>query len=517
MSIAKLKPLRVFISLAFFLAITIFFLDIRREISHEIFDFFLYLQFIPSLLDFIAAPAALALGFAIFLILTAFFGRIYCSSVCPLGTLQDAVTRIANRFRKRKKLKSFKFVYYKPNNILRYCVLAAVVGIFVFGSAFGIIALDPYSVFGRFLSDAARPLLALLNNFLSRSLESFDIYYFYQIDLKALSMGATVFSIAFIAGVVVMSAGWGRLYCNTICPVGALLGLAAKFSVFKLAVADEKCNGCGLCERTCKANCIKSEDKYIDFSRCVMCLNCFASCPDNAFEFRFKARKLEKSAPPQPDFARRDLLAKSVALTLPLLAASCSSGGKKTAAGEVPVVPPGAGSLERYSLQCTACHLCVAACPSKVLHPTFFNAGRLGFMQPEMNYDASYCNFDCVICSQVCPSGAILPIDVERKKTLQLGVVKLVEDDCVVFADGTDCGSCAEHCPTKAVRMIPYKDISAPTTNPEICVGCGACQYACPTDPKAIFVIANPIHKTAKKPEIKELDETFNPEEEFPF
>ncbi len=196
----------------------------------------------------------------------------------------------------------------------------------------------------------------------------------------------------------------------------------------------------------------------------------------------------------------------------------------KPAQRDVPVSPPGSFSIDNFTSACTACTLCVSACPTHVLQPSFLEYGLLGIMQPRMDYIAGYCNFDCTKCSEVCPTGAISPIELKKKKTTQLGIAKFVKQNCVVETEGTDCGACAEHCPTKAVRMVPYmNNISIPKVTDDLCIGCGACEYACPLEPKykAIYVNGNEVHQKATEPEIEEITEPKEPEEgaseEFPF
>ncbi|MDX9905515.1 MAG: 4Fe-4S dicluster domain-containing protein, partial [Bacteroidales bacterium] len=185
---------------------------------------------------------------------------------------------------------------------------------------------------------------------------------------------------------------------------------------------------------------------------------------------------------------------------------------------QFPVTPPGAQSQERFNKLCTACHLCVSACPTHVLQPTYFLYGMTGFLQPRMDYITSFCNFDCVLCGEVCPTGAILPVTTEEKKRIQLGKSYFIKENCVVYTHNTACGACSEHCPTKAVQMVPYKDkLTIPEVNNTICVGCGACEYACPTDPKSIYVDGNPIHLVAEKPPEIRIEEKIDYKEEFPF
>ena len=188
-----------------------------------------------------------------------------------------------------------------------------------------------------------------------------------------------------------------------------------------------------------------------------------------------------------------------------------------------PVSPPGSVSIAHFTSLCTACHLCVSTCPSRVLVPSFLAYGFQGMMQPQQDFQTSHCNFDCTVCAQVCPSGAILPLAKERKNRTQVGAAKFIKGNCVVFTDNTNCGACSEHCPTKAVHMVPYlsqseKKLVIPEVNATVCIGCGGCEHACPTIPyKAIYVDGNPVHKLAEKPVVTPLMQQPDTGEDFPF
>jgi len=152
-----------------------------------------------------------------------------------------------------------------------------------------------------------------------------------------------------------------------------------------------------------------------------------------------------------------------------------------------------------------------------VLQPSLLEYGFSGMMQPFMDFDANFCNYECTRCTEICPNGAILPLTVEEKLVTQIGIVRFEERNCIVVIDETSCGACSEHCPTKAVRMVPYKgELTIPEITPEICIGCGACEYACPVTPhKAIVVDGLVEHAIAQKPEEEELEG--KPLDDFPF
>jgi ferredoxin-type protein NapF len=362
-------------------------------------------------------------------------------------------------------------------------------------------------------------------NFAAITLEKFNLYWIDPVEVRSTNHLVLIFPAAFFLLVLVLSFFSGRLFCNTVCPVGSLLGLLSKVSVFKIEIDEKNCIGCKLCERACKSGCIDKKEKTVDFSRCVTCYNCLKVCPSEGITYKLSLSKKHSEKLESVDSRKRQFLisiAVFAAGSTSLISAQSKIISKKLS--KIPifrnhqVTPPGSISLKHFTDNCTACHLCVSACPTQVLQPSFLEYGVLGILQPRMNYTASFCNFDCVICSEVCPNGAILPIKLDKKKLTQLGKAKFIKDNCVVYAEKTDCGACSEHCPTKAVIMIPYGDVRAPEVHDEYCIGCGACEYACPVKPyKAIYVEANPEHKTAKKKEDQKIEKKVNYQEDFPF
>jgi ferredoxin-type protein NapF len=236
--------------------------------------------------------------------------------------------------------------------------------------------------------------------------------------------------------------------------------------------------------------------------------------------------KRGRTAVADTDTAKRDFIGKTLLYGAALAGISNKSLGQvesERPAGKIPnpknhpVSPPGSVSIKHFTDRCTACHLCVTVCPTSVLQPSFLEYGFLGMSQPHMDYSVEYCNFECTKCGEVCPTGAILPLTVEDKKLEQTGQVQFIIEKCIVYTDNTACGSCSEHCPTQAVKMVPYKEgLTIPETDTEICIGCGACEFACPVKPhEAIYVDGNAVHQVAKAPHIEELE--LQEQEEFPF
>jgi NAD-dependent dihydropyrimidine dehydrogenase PreA subunit len=512
-----LRKIRLFLSLLFIVGITIFFVDFLRIFDPSLAEIFTFFQFIPSLLKFSSNIAPAAFGFLIIMAVTLLFGRVYCSTFCPLGTFQDIVIRIA------KKGRRVKYYYGKNYRILKYTLLGCVAILFAGGSSFGLLLLDPFSNYGRFASGIIKPILLGINNNIVTLLEGFEIYFLFPVELKAFSIFSLIFVFIFFTGLILLAFNKGRLFCNTLCPVGVFLGILSKFSVFKIVIDSNSCRNCGVCEFVCKANCIDSSTGEIDFERCVSCYNCLTVCPDMGVKFSRKSSGLKKVVKFDPE--KRKFFASIIAYSV--ISHRLLSGQTKKKIlnlARIPetklhtVTPPGSVDIEQFTLNCTACHLCVGSCPTQVLQPSFLEYGLLGIQKPFMSFSTSYCNYDCTVCGEVCPTGAILPLPGEEKKLVQIGKAKLIKDNCIVFNQNTACSACSEHCPTKAVHTVPYKNLLAPQVDDTICIGCGACEFACPTKPhKAIFVEGNPYHLTAEKPPLEEAPVESGGLEEFPF
>ena len=529
-----LRKGRIIIAMAVLLLTFILFIDLYEWIPNKTFDTILYVQFVPSFLHFLAVfSLATAGGFVLVLLLTLLTGRLYCSTICPLGILQDVINRIS---RWRSKKKRF-FKYKKPHPVMRYTFLGIMVLAVAFGGGWIVTWLDPYSIAGRVFTYLIKPLAVWLNNgILAPVLQNFEIYSLYHKNLMVAHILPAILALVIIAAIGYFAWKRGRLFCNTICPVGTLLGEVSRFSFLKVQFDQNTCTRCGKCAAVCKSECINIRNYAVDHTRCVSCFNCLDVCPESALSFRptGKDKGLESVRPlaekddntTTKHKTRRKLLITGLAL----LTGSRIYALKKEKLPENqknllknkkdhPVAPPGAGNIKRFNDICTGCSLCVAACPTGVLQPALTEYGLNGFMQPHMDYTTYFCNYDCNKCGEVCPTGAILPLSLEEKQVTQMGKAVFVQQNCVVYTDGTVCGACSEHCPTKAVQMVPYKDgLRIPEVDQSICIGCGACEYPCPVpEPfKAIYVNGNAVQQKADKPHTGEKQE-INIEEDFPF
>lgn len=525
---SALSKIRLAFSIFVILLLTSIFVDIRHIIPEKFINISLFLQFIPSANKFISAGAAAAIGFIVILVITILTGRTYCSFLCPLGILQDIFGRIGGKVKKRFRRYGFR----KPHTILRYSILTVTLVLTMTWGVYILTLLDPYSIFGRTMTYFAKPVVLLLNNLLSQIFGKFDIYTFVHAPLTGFTPASYIIPGTFFLLVGILSFAHGRLYCNTFCPVGTFLGLLSKVSVLRIKFDDSQCSKCGRCALACKSSCIDFLNKDIDLSRCVGCFNCLKSCPDKALEYNiisFKRKTTEAATSKEEGFdsGRRNVIAGTL-LVLFGLRGSVSLAQNKTVpvpkkASTVkekrifPVSPPGSASISNFTSNCTACSLCVSVCPNNVLVPSVSEYSLTSIMQPHLNFRKGFCAYECVRCIEVCPTGAMLPLMIDAKKLTQIGKAVFIKDNCIVNTEKTACGACTESCPTKAVHMIPFEGkLVIPEMKDEICIGCGHCEFACPTSPyKAIFVNGNTKHAAAQKPSNTQTD--LRKPEEFPF
>lgn len=459
-----LRKIRIVIAALMFLAVTLLFLD-WTGIIHPWVSWAAKLQAVEAVL---ALNAAVIIAIAL---ITLLLGRVYCSVICPFGILQDIVSFFGG------KKKRNRFHFRKERKWLRYGILAAFILLLALGLNSIAALIAPYSAFGRIAATIFAPL-----------------------GSRAWSLPVAIVAALTLAAAGILAWRAGRLWCNTICPVGTFLGIISKISIFKPVIDTNKCNGCTLCARNCKASCINPAEHKIDYSRCVVCMDCLKNCHQGAIAYKPFWNMPKNKNNEAVDTSRRRFLSAGLMLasaaTLEAKQEKISSGiamleDKKVPARETPVKPAGSESIKNFSDHCVSCQLCVTKCPSSVLVPS----KRLEtLMQPEMSFEKGYCDPTCNTCSSVCPAGAIKPIAVEEKASTRVGHAVVIKQNCI------GCSLCEKKCPAGAIKMVEVKDCKhkIPAVNTERCVGCGACEFNCPAKPqKAIYIEGNSIHSIA--------------------
>ena len=518
-----LRIIRRILAVFCFVAVTLLFLDFTGTLHHWL-GWTAKVQFFPAVqaLNFVVI--------AVLVLLTLVFGRIYCSVICPLGVMQDLISWLHGKFKKNR------FTYSKEVKWLRYPVLVIFIALVAAGIGSILTLLEPYGTYGLIATNIFQPVYQWCNNGLAAIAEHYESYTFYGVDVWIKSATALALSIGLFVVIGVLAWRGGRTYCNTICPVGTLLSFVSRFSLLKVRIDEDKCIKCGMCTRNCKSSCIDYKNGTVDHSRCVTCGNCITKCHKDAIYYG-RPRHSSENASVGTGHAMSDVDehittgdsgSKNEAIdkgkrafligTGTAVAAAAFAQAKKKVDGGLaaiedkqmpkrknPITPPGSVSARHMARHCTACQLCVAECPNQVLVPS---SNIMKLMQPMMTYERGYCRPECTRCSQVCPTGAIKPITIEEKSSLQIGYAVWDHFLCIPTRDKDDdgnpisCGNCAKHCPTQAITMISLDENDenspmVPSINRAKCIGCGNCEYVCPARPAAaIHVEGLEDHRT---------------------
>ncbi len=459
-------------------------------------------QFVPALLGTLHGKEWAWVALAGLALLTLVFGRVFCSWICPLGIAQDAVNRVA---RPRPLRRKGKAIACDRNHVL----VRAVFGIAGFGSlaagGVGLMTwLDPYSIAARAMAAFGNPALSACANALGADLPApaWDRYAPWLMAVAAFS----------VAVPLAMAAWRGRLYCNTICPVGALLGLLARFAPCAPHIDSASCGRCAACMKSCKAHAIDLKTMSVDTSRCVACYDCVSNCSRGAMTLRphspfakpaakgksaagksaagksaaAKGKPAPAAAPSEGrvDATRRAFLglgfAGLAAAALPEPSVAASEDRAEVGSNASPAaVPPGAGSVEGLLSRCTGCGLCIANCPTQVLRPALLSLGARGFLKPTLDFSRGFCAYDCHRCSTACPEGALTPLALAEKQRTQIGLVGFHQERCRVWTEGAECALCVlgGNCPTGALEA---REMTVPFILDEKCIGCRRCERVCP-------------------------------------
>ena len=396
----------------------------------------------------------------ILLLLSMIIGRYFCGWVCPLGSFMD----FANWLNKKKfvapdktnrKVRKFKYLIL----LIIFCFAIFKVQIsWLF---------DPIVIFGRFVSLNLIPAITLIidNSFIrllkasNLSLRLFDLYRDLQQSILGVKISFFAHSWITLLDIllIILAAFYiPRLWCRTICPLGGLYALAAKCSPLKRVVT--KCIACGKCNTRCRMGAIKKDFSYLK-SECILCMDCVYDCPTQETFFHFNALRLKPQAKTpeiKSGISRREFLIMTLTSSLSLLAIKKSSSQDFLDSRHPYIIrPPAALKEDTFLNRCIRCGNCMKVCPTNGLQPVIVACGARGVWSPQLIADIGYCEYNCTLCSQVCPTGAIKKIPLAKKQTLKLGIAKINRETCLPWAKNKECIGCEEHCPIpdKAIKI----------------------------------------------------------------
>jgi|TARA_Y100000310_G_scaffold278729_1_gene297408 ferredoxin len=450
------------------------------------------------------------LGWALLIVmLTLLFGRVFCGWMCPFGALLQFTGWLFHRGADKKtddnryhSLQSTKYI------LLVVFLVLALLGALQIG------LMDPLVWVYRGFTTFVAPLWDLVMD----QLMSFGDAVAVPVDLSGakFSPGAPVrvFTGSFWIGALfvvflALNVRWHRFFCRFLCPLGALLGVISRFSVFRIDRDVNLCTDCNLCLLACEG--ASEPHSKLMASECFSCMNCIDDCPENAL--RFAAHDLDRQQViAAPDVTRRQWLFASVLglVSYPLLKSNGFASDENFSADMMR--PPGSVAEEEFLAKCIKCDQCINVCPTNVLQPATLREGGIeALWTPVLNFNIRQCQLKCTLCSEVCPTGAIRKITVAEKLgmgefneqgPIRMGTAFINRSRCLPWANQIPCVVCEEVCPTAPKAIQTYdeeeKDVfgklvvlNKPHIVPDLCIGCGICQAECPVqDRPAVYVTA---------------------------
>jgi polyferredoxin/formate hydrogenlyase subunit 6/NADH:ubiquinone oxidoreductase subunit I len=434
------------------------------------------------------------------LVVTWIWGRVFCGWFCPLGGLMDFSSWVLSRVlpRRRREQEPSRWRWAKR----------ALLGLLVLLAAAGVQALwffDPFAIFVRAFSFTVQPGINTgVDRFFSVLLPATHFYppldagYNWLKDV-VLDVGNTVFPhaavifwifVALLAAVLIRRRWW----CRYACPLGGLLGLVSRHSLLKRE--SRACShACGICQNVCRTNAITSDNRTLA-DECVVCLDCTVRCPGHKTTFTFQTApksQLAGEIPQAPGLSRAQFLVLMAGVLIP------SSGCRPKLPGfnrQAQVLrPPASLAEEEFVQRCVRCGNCMKVCLTNVLQPAVAEAGWTGIWTPRLQPAIGYCEYQCNLCGQVCPTGAIQPLTVAEKMKTKIGLAEIQKAACIPWALGNECLVCEEHCPVsnKAIKAEFFVNaqgqrVGRPVIDPALCVGCAICENKCPARPRGVRV-----------------------------
>lgn len=424
----------------------------------------------------------------VILLLTLCFGRWFCGWFCPMGTLLDGMQKILPAAGKKKET----YLPQLPLYILVFSLVSSLCGFAVAGF------FDPFSILVRGMAQAVYPLLNSLTvsfftftynelpEFVNRFTEPlYGLMRSSILPAEQKFFHLAYFSLGILLLVLFLEGLQRRFFCRNVCPLGALLGLVGRRGLLAGRGGNDDCRACRICARSCRMGAI-DDSRVIDMGGCNLCFECVTKCPRQIISFGFQV-------PPQTStpvvLSRRKFIGT-------LFLGVCLSPVKAIevrAKSRDPLLirPPGALGEKDFLSRCVRCAECIQVCLGNALQPAFLQAGLDGMFSPMLVARTGYCEFNCTLCGQVCPTGAIKKITLQEKHNFKIGHAWFDKNLCLPYAKALPCMVCEEHCPTpeKAIRFQPTAMITSdgqrvtvkqPYVVDSLCIGCGICENKCP-------------------------------------
>jgi len=450
------------------------------------------------------------------LIPTLALGRFFCGWICPLGSIHHFFSSWkSERKRGKQLLESNRYKRWQTTKyyLLFTCLLAALLGTGIVGW------LDPFSFLVRSAGLSILPAtnyglragLSVLEHSRFGWLQTLGGALHFILGSLLLSFKQLYFRQGVWLGVififfVTLNLRITRFWCRALCPLGALLGLVSRWSILGLVKHPEHCNDCNRCLLRCQGGDDPIGGVPWHQAECHLCMNCVGECPEQGLQFKFFPNEKVIGA----NLQRRKVLT-GIAAGAALVPLARATPGYAAERHERLLRPPGALDEDYFLSRCIRCGECMKVCPNNALHPATTEAGIEGLWTPVLVPRLGYCETSCILCSQVCPTGAIWEItakdkgwsvEVNNPKPIRLGTAFYDRGRCLPWAMATDCIVCEEWCPTspKAVYLRPaevidaagnVKQVKQPYLDPARCVGCGACEHACPVQDRPAVYVTN--------------------------